>query len=189
MKKREVSRQQIIEQSLQVFRRQGYHGTAMADLAAACGLLKGSFYYHFDSKEALLLAVLDHMNQYFEQQVFPLAYVPDTPPQQRLLLMFGRLQTFYGGDLMPGCIMGNLTLETASQANLPFLPAIRRYFDGWIAALSHLLQTQYQPAQAQAQARRLVQDYEGALLMVRLYGDPSPVADTVRRALALFDEA
>ncbi len=38
----------------------GYHGTSMRDIAKATGMLPGSIYYHFTSKEELLLAVYEH---------------------------------------------------------------------------------------------------------------------------------
>ena len=37
--------------------RHGYHATSMRDIARAAGMLPGSIYYHFESKEALLIAV------------------------------------------------------------------------------------------------------------------------------------
>jgi AcrR family transcriptional regulator len=50
-------RQNILEAAARLFARQGYHATSMRDIAAAAEMLPGSVYYHFASKEALLLAV------------------------------------------------------------------------------------------------------------------------------------
>jgi AcrR family transcriptional regulator len=50
-------RQPLLDAAARLFRRHGFHATSMRDLARAVGMLPGSLYYHFDSKEALLVAV------------------------------------------------------------------------------------------------------------------------------------
>ncbi len=50
-------RDEIIQQAAQLFGARGYQRTSMRDIAAAVGMLPGSVYYHFASKEALLAAV------------------------------------------------------------------------------------------------------------------------------------
>lgn len=50
-------RQDILHQATQLFGARGYGRTSMRDIAAAVGMLPGSVYYHFASKEALLAAV------------------------------------------------------------------------------------------------------------------------------------
>ncbi len=52
-------RQLILDAAARLFARSGYHATSMRDIASAAGMLPGSVYYHFASKEALLLAVYD----------------------------------------------------------------------------------------------------------------------------------
>ncbi len=49
----------IIQAAASVFRRKGYHGAKMADIAAEVNLTAGSLYHHFPSKQDLLIAVLD----------------------------------------------------------------------------------------------------------------------------------
>lgn len=48
---------QVLDAAARLFRAKGYASTSMRDIAAACGMLPGSLYYHFPSKEALLVAV------------------------------------------------------------------------------------------------------------------------------------
>lgn len=42
-----------------MFSKRGYHATSIRDVAAAVGMLPGSLYYHFESKEDLLIAVYE----------------------------------------------------------------------------------------------------------------------------------
>jgi AcrR family transcriptional regulator len=50
-------RQQILEAAARHFSSAGYHATSMRDIAADVGVLVGSIYYHFESKDALYIAV------------------------------------------------------------------------------------------------------------------------------------
>jgi TetR/AcrR family transcriptional regulator, cholesterol catabolism regulator len=47
----------VLDAAARLFREKGYASTSMRDIAGACGMLAGSLYYHFPSKEALLVAV------------------------------------------------------------------------------------------------------------------------------------
>lgn len=52
--KADVTSERILEISLKAFHKRGYAKTTMRDLADACGLSPGAFYYHFESKEEII---------------------------------------------------------------------------------------------------------------------------------------
>ena len=52
------TREKILDASAALFSRQGYNGTALRDIAGALNMKAGSLYYHFDSKEQLVLEIL-----------------------------------------------------------------------------------------------------------------------------------
>jgi AcrR family transcriptional regulator len=54
-------RDRIVDTSAQVFARQGYHATGIAELCTANGVGKGAFYYYIGSKEELLAAIHDRV--------------------------------------------------------------------------------------------------------------------------------
>ncbi len=54
-------REQLLAVALQVFAREGFHGTAMSDVAEAAGVTKPVLYQHFSSKRELYLALLDEV--------------------------------------------------------------------------------------------------------------------------------
>jgi TetR/AcrR family transcriptional regulator, cholesterol catabolism regulator len=56
-------RAQIIEVAARLFAEKGYQGTSIQEIAAAVGMLKGSLYYHIQSKEDLLLAIIEKAHQ------------------------------------------------------------------------------------------------------------------------------
>ena len=50
-------RQPLLDAAARCFRARGFHASSMREIATAAGMLPGSVYYHFASKEALLAAV------------------------------------------------------------------------------------------------------------------------------------
>ena len=56
-------RAQILDAAMRCFGDRGYHVATMDDLARAAGLSKGSLYWHFRSKEDLLLALFEAFSQ------------------------------------------------------------------------------------------------------------------------------
>ena len=61
----EVRRAQILEAAERCLGRSGYHGTTMDDVVRESGLSKGSLYWHFSSKEDLLLALFERYEEEF----------------------------------------------------------------------------------------------------------------------------
>jgi AcrR family transcriptional regulator len=54
-----TSRESIFAAAIQLFGERGYHGASMRDIAKAVGILPGSLYAHIDSKEAVLLEIIE----------------------------------------------------------------------------------------------------------------------------------
>ena len=61
----ENRRQVILEAAAALFKSKGFDGTSMREIATASGILPGSIYFHFHSKDDLLLSVqragLEHL--------------------------------------------------------------------------------------------------------------------------------
>lgn len=55
------SREELLAAALRVFARRGYRQAAVDEIAAEAGYSKGVVYWHFSSKEELLLALLDEL--------------------------------------------------------------------------------------------------------------------------------
>lgn len=57
----QTRRQRILDAAVQVFTGKGYRDAGMEDIAAAAETSKGGVYFHFASKQALFLNLLDRM--------------------------------------------------------------------------------------------------------------------------------
>src|SRR5579859_8165976 len=76
-------RVQLLDAAARLFREQGFHATSMRDIAKAVGMLSGSIYYHFESKEELLFAVYQEGERRVAEAV-DAAVAAETEPWQRL---------------------------------------------------------------------------------------------------------
>ncbi len=55
--KREATRQEILNAAADLFRTKGYEATSVDDIVLTANLAKGTFYYHFQKKDDLVLAM------------------------------------------------------------------------------------------------------------------------------------
>jgi AcrR family transcriptional regulator len=59
----EETRRHVIETSLRLFRDKGFEATTIRDIASAAGLSLGAAYYYFKSKEAIVAAYYDYVQE------------------------------------------------------------------------------------------------------------------------------
>lgn len=56
-----VTRRRILDAATAVFSEKGYHGTAVDDIVKVSNTSKGSFYFHFPSKQEIFFALVDRL--------------------------------------------------------------------------------------------------------------------------------
>jgi TetR/AcrR family transcriptional repressor of nem operon len=175
-----LSKDEIIFTSAQVFRKRGYNNTSMADLAEACGLTKGIFYHHFENKEELMKAVLHGVHLHFKVTLFALAYSDKLTPEEKLEKFLGKAQKMFSKN-DGGCLMANTALETLSTQP-EFAPYLKEFFRGWIDALAAIYSARYQEDAARRIAEQTVQEFEGAVMFLRIFGDKRYMDEMLERA-------
>lgn len=176
-----MTRDELLQRCARTFKRHGYHGTTMDTLAQACGLTKASFYHHYPNKDSLLRDVLGWSHERVKQSLFALAYDDAQPAPQRLAIMGERAKRLFQDDSI-GCLMGVVAVD-AAYGNETLMEPIRHFMNDWAAAFTHLFSACYEPTQAPQLARQLVADFEGAILLARIYNDPSYIDGACARAL------
>ena len=65
----ERTRTRILASALALFAKKGYEHTTFTDIAARLKMTKGAVYWHFESKEALLMALVYEMLEKFGRQI------------------------------------------------------------------------------------------------------------------------
>lgn len=175
MPQRKTDREAVLAEAETLFRQKGYGNTSMADIAKATGLLKGSLYYYFPSKEDLALAILARVGEGLRKAVVERAHDDRRPASERWREIMNATRAYFLETR--GCLMGHMGLELA-EAALPIADRIRAFFEEWTEALAHVLETAYAPEEARRLAEDTVARIEGAVLWLRICGDSGPLDRT-----------
>lgn len=112
-------RQAILETAAGLFAATGYDGTAMAEVARACGVSKALLYHYYASKEALLLDILRYHLTGLRDTVAA-ADDPALPATARLeRLVMALLRAYRDADAMHNVQINELgKLPEAAQGEL-----------------------------------------------------------------------
>jgi AcrR family transcriptional regulator len=76
-----ATRQKILQAALSLFSQSGYDATGVAEICRAAGVSKGAFYYHFPSKQALFLDLLEGWLADLDRQLVSLGAEHTSVPQ------------------------------------------------------------------------------------------------------------
>jgi len=82
---REATRARILEAARKVFAEHGFHQTALPDLLEAADVARGTFYLHFDSKEAAFAALLEDFLKKLRASMHPVTTASPEAARDELL--------------------------------------------------------------------------------------------------------
>ncbi len=123
------ARQKLLDAALSVIREKGYSATTVDELCARAGVAKGSFFHHFNDKEALAVAAANYWSE-TTSELF--ASAPYHTPGNPLDRVFGyidfRRALIKGGVQDFSCLVGTMVQETYETH-----PAIRGACDASIS--------------------------------------------------------
>ncbi len=86
-----AKRNAILDAAQRAVETTGYEQMAIADLLSELQISSGAFYHYFDSKPALLLALVDRMGDQVEQLVLPIVHDPKIGALDKLQRFFAML--------------------------------------------------------------------------------------------------
>ena len=164
-----TSREDILKQSARLFKIKGYYNTSMSDIADACGLLKGSIYHHFKSKDDIGIESLKFIHEYFRNEIFSIAYRDDLRTLEKIKLIVKKTDDYFLHS-EGGCLLGNLALEV-SWTDLKFKDEIKDYFTNWEKALYIIFKEKINDNKADELSKELVESIQGSIMMMNLYND------------------
>jgi AcrR family transcriptional regulator len=132
-------RQELLRVAARLFRHKGFAATTTRDIAAAAGMQSGSPFYHFDSKAALLFAVMEQgMRTALHSQA--LAVAAATADSEALLRKLVRTHFDVllgpGSDFIPVMLYEWRSLTPAQRAAIATLQ--RDYEAAWAQVLDKL---------------------------------------------------
>jgi TetR/AcrR family transcriptional repressor of nem operon len=173
------AREKILTAAESLITLQGYSALGVAEICKAAGVPKGSFYYFFESKEALALAVLD---EHWARQRLDWSRLlgSEAEPFKRLRQLFEATQADQlagqrGCGTVSGCLFGNLTLEMSNQTEA-IRERLQQIFTEQVDMVAAVITEARERGQvaipdAREAARSIVAQLEGQVLFAKLYND------------------
>lgn len=173
-------RQQLVDAALDVFWSTGFNGSSVQDLTDAAHVPKGSFYNHFDGKEALALEALAT----YAAQNDPRALLDrSVEPMERLKRDFRkRWKIVKERGYKGGCFLGSLSSEIA-DTHEKSRAEFGRYYQLWSEAIAAVIAeaqaagtvaTQSDP---HALGRFVLNAWQGTLLRAKTHRGEEPFRD------------
>jgi AcrR family transcriptional regulator len=185
------TRDRLIAAARLLFWEKGYGQTSLSDLLSKARANSGSFYYFFDSKEELLLAVLAR----YAEGIYPMLLEPawrgvDDPIERIFALLTRYRELILATDCQYGCPLGRLALEIS-----PKRPRVHKLiatnFDGWTAAVRKCLQEAGARLPADVDRERLsrfvLSVMEGGVMQARSHRNVAAFDDSVAELRAYFN--
>jgi TetR/AcrR family transcriptional repressor of nem operon len=163
-------REEIVEAALAQFHERGFNAAAVKDITDRAGVPKGSFYNHFESKEALAIVALQRYGE--SRRLMDLADA-EVEPVARIRASFEFLRDgMLAADITRGCLFGNFGTEIVDHSE-PIRAAVHQGLGVWAELLAGAIadgqkagdiRADLDPEQA---ARFLISAWEGTLIQAR----------------------
>ncbi len=167
------TRHRIVRTAMELFTLQGYQRTGLARVAKAAGVLPGSVYHFFPTKEDLVRATLEERKKLLYEGVLQPVWERIDDPLERVFGLLDQYrQMLLITEFAHGCPVGNLAIEMC-ETHPNTRELICDNFDGWLRAVSECFH---------AAADRLPEDtdpeqlavftlttMEGAVMLARTY--------------------
>jgi TetR/AcrR family transcriptional repressor of nem operon len=171
-------REKLASSAVDTFHAKGFHGCSIQDITDAAGVPKGSFFNHFESKEAL---AIDALGRYLERRRSDALLDKAIPPLERLKNHFSSIvEKIEVSEFQRGCLLGNLATEMA-DGYPKMRERLRLAFDGWSEAVESVLREAQAAGEIDPRhdpgelGRFLVNALEGAIMRLKITKNRSPL--------------
>ena len=176
------TRERILQAARTLFWERGYNGTSLQDILQVADAKSGSFYHFFESKDALLQAVLDlYITSLVPVLIEPAIRATPGSVDRVFAVLEGYRASLVQTNCTYGCPIGRLALEIDPESS-GSMELIAANFRGWTMAIADLLsqeRSQFPPNTDFVRLARLVLAVmEGGVMQAR-----------AQRSLEPFDAA
>lgn len=173
-------REQILAAGLATLHRLGFNATSVQDITDAAGVPKGSFYNHFESKEALGAEAVRAYVERGEARLDALRD-PSVPALLRVRQYFVALnELFARSGSMSGCLLGNFGTELSDQSPL-IRERVAEAFERQAGALAVAIAEAQKASEISGDippkslASFLINSWQGAVMRAKVEQDRAPL--------------
>jgi TetR/AcrR family transcriptional repressor of nem operon len=171
-------RDQIVEAGLKCLLEKGFNGVGVQEITTSAGVPKGSFYNHFESKEALGAEIIERYGAGTRRR--EILGDKSVAPLDRLRRHFEALNArFTDSKFQQGCLLGNFSAELSNQSEM-IRAGLGTLYSQWTKDLELAIKDAQNQgaisskAEAGDLAAFLLDAYEGALLRARVERNSGP---------------
>jgi AcrR family transcriptional regulator len=186
-----TTRERLITTAAELFWRQGYAQTGVNEIIQQARATSGSFYHFFPAKEDLLLAVVDHMSDKIQAEVFDTTDATTANPIDRLFSILAAYRRYLvANDFVFGSPLASLAAEVSE--NHPQVRArLSDIVNGWNSQIEDLLTDPASRLPVDTDrsvlAQFIVSAMEGAVLQARVSRSSLPFDASVTQLRIHFD--
>ena len=188
------AREKILSAAQSLIELRGYSALGVAEICKAADVPKGSFYYFFESKESLALAVIDE-HWADQERTWSRILTSETEPLHRLRQLFeateaAQLAGQQSCGTVSGCLFGNLTLEMSNHTEA-VRKRLQEIFEAQVDLVAPvvaeaLARKEVTVADPREAARSVVAQLEGQVLFAKLYNNTQLLGPLWANCLALL---
>jgi AcrR family transcriptional regulator len=182
----EVTRQRILGEAYKLFRRKGFARVSVDEIAGAATVTKRTLYYHFESKDALLAAVLEGQHRLVVAAFRTFGDRLSGSPRAIVDALFAELGAWSSKPRWSGSGFTRLVVELADLPGHPARLIARRHKTMMEAQLADLL-ARARVSAPRERAREIWLLAEGAMSMMLVHADRRYVAAAAEAAKRLLD--
>jgi TetR/AcrR family transcriptional repressor of nem operon len=179
------SKERILAAAKELFLARGYAATTVDAICEKAELTKGSFYYFFDSKEDLGLAVLDWSLRRSAQMLASGPHAGIVDPVEKAFAFLEHLEKCSPELWSGGCLLGSFSLELA-DTNSRMQQVVASMFQALADDFAEKLQpiadqcAGKQAPQASGFADTLLSIVEGSIILAKAHRDPTRIPKAIR---------
>lgn len=166
-------KERIIDAAKTLLCQTGYHATSVRDVLEASNTGKGQFYYYFDSKQELGLAVIATHVEDWQTNCFDAILRTEADPKQALAKMLDWIFDYHQKQITYyGCPVGNLIFEL-STVEEAFRAPLSAMYDEWESLMAEKFMEIHVMSEDEAkeEARQMIASVQGNILLLKLNQD------------------
>jgi TetR/AcrR family transcriptional repressor of nem operon len=161
----------LLEAGERLIHERGYNGAGVQEIVDAAGVPKGSFYGYFESKEALLVAVVERYWDDVQARHGALLEDASRPPRERIAAFFAAMSDDHElRNFALGCLLGSTALEMSNPSDAA-RASLSSLFGQWEERLAAVLA---EGGLARELAPALIEAWEGAAMRGKIAQDREP---------------
>jgi len=186
-----ITKNMVIKKAIALFHTKGICDTSIKDIQEATGLTKGSLYFHFQSKDELIIEALKTAGNEFIE--FIITSLSGKTPGRALDNFLKRvLKKHKDTGFVGGCIFGNTALEM-SDKHSEVVKVLKDIFQKWKNILTKTIseaqknseiRTDLSPSEL---ATIVIQLIEGGIMLSRLEKSQTPLALSIKAIRTLLE--